>query len=216
MEPEEIKDEDTLKTWLNARPEDTRQSDAFAIAQQCALRVFLLPGRGLRALLARKDDLTALPDLRILLTPGVVVKYPTPEVKKASTAARSADAATYVARVADATTYAARAAAADADSAHFDDVWEEVRKDAERLEADEDPVFEKLWSSHPPDWFLQADTKTRAIWAQDTALKRTFGDTKGWHSETRFPPAHGISGSAGGTESSPASNSTGSCKKPSP
>jgi|GEM_PF-5897717 len=191
MEVEDIKNEDSLKAWLNARPEETRQSDAIAIACRCALRVSVLFGQEMSAPWARKADLTALPILRLNSTSGVVRKYPTPEVRAAArAAAAAAPTASYAARAAAASyasaastvaaasyadasaastvasTATAAAATAPATAARSA-VWDEVRRDAQNLEQGEDPFTTPLWPSTPPDWFTKADTETRAIWAKD-------------------------------------------------
>jgi hypothetical protein len=42
MTPDEIIDGDSLKAWLDARPEETRQHDAVVIAQRTACRLLSL------------------------------------------------------------------------------------------------------------------------------------------------------------------------------
>ena len=91
MKAEEIKDEETLKAWLNARSEASRQSDAIAIAQRCALRVFPLFAKEMTTPWAKEAELTALPLLRCLLTAGVARIYPT----AVATAADEAVSGTY-------------------------------------------------------------------------------------------------------------------------
>ncbi len=88
MQPEEITDNDTLRAWLNARPEAIRQRDAIWIASRTAARVFPLHGRDTRnfghAQIANAGDLTAFPVLRCLLLSGIAALSPTPEVQNAA------------------------------------------------------------------------------------------------------------------------------------
>ncbi len=121
MNADDIKDEETLFAWLDARPDVSREADAVAIAQRFALRVFPVFGFKMEQAWARKDDLTALPLVRPLLAAGAARKYSAPEVSAAARAAphpakyldgddMGTDAAAYSA--ADAAYSAARAAAA--------------------------------------------------------------------------------------------------------
>ncbi len=96
MNAEEIKNEESLKAWLNARPEATRQSAAIAIAQRSAARVFPVFGRGMGESWVLRANLTALSVVRQLLSPGASRKSPTPEVKRAAAAAYTADGVPYV------------------------------------------------------------------------------------------------------------------------
>ena len=141
MDPDDIKDRDSLKAWLDARPEETRQRDAVVIAQRASNRAFPLYVRSLKTKRAQKRDLTALPVLRSLLTSGVAAVYPTPEVRRAAAAAA-------------ASSYAAAA------------IWVEIRKDAGILASGDDPTTFRLWSVAEPNWSRQAAAEIRALWAE--------------------------------------------------
>ncbi|MGB4829275.1 MAG: hypothetical protein WBP18_18750 [Paracoccaceae bacterium] len=190
MDLEDIKDGESLSAWLDARPEATRRSDAVGVAERCALRVFPLFGLETDQSSEIKQDFTAPPVLRLNLTSGVSRNYSTPGIKEAIDAARIAyadssaasaaraaadnalDRAVAVhlgaASAATAAVAASREATSDGSKAFAAPVmWEQVRQDARLLERGEDPFTVPLWSSAPPNWFTQADARTRAIWAQD-------------------------------------------------
>ena len=190
MDLEDIKDGESLSAWLDARPEATRRSDAVGVAERCALRVFPLFGLETDQSSENKQDFTAPPVLRLNLTSGVSRNYPTHGIKEAIDAARIAyadssaasaaraaadnalDRAVEVhlgaASAATAAVAASREATSDGSKAFAAPVmWEQVRQDARLLERGEDPFTVPLWSSAPPNWFTQADARTRAIWAQD-------------------------------------------------
>ncbi len=190
MDLEDIKDGESLSAWLDARPEATRRSDAVGVAERCALRVFPLFGLETDQSSENKQDFTAPPVLRLNLTSGVSRNYPTHGIKEAIDAARIAyadssaasaaraaadnalDRAVAVhlgaASAATAAVAASREATSDGSKAFAAPVmWEQVRQDARLLERGEDPFTVPLWSSAPPNWFTQADARTRAIWAQD-------------------------------------------------
>ena len=159
MKAEDIKDQKTVQAWLDARPESTRESDAKAIAQRSALRVFPLFGATMMERWARNADLTALPILRLGLTSEVARKVPIPEVINAAADAAAVRAATldvgaanFAARAAghalrfvsiDAAAHAAIAgaylpfeaaqAAALSPGTSGRDVWKELRHDAKML-----------------------------------------------------------------------------------
>jgi len=150
MEPDAIKDGESLEAWLQDRPPE----DAMAIAHRTALRVHSLWSGAMDSEWARKADLTALPVLRLYLTSGVARKYPTPEVKAASTAAGAASASATADRAASSASTAAA------------EIWEQIRIDAAALLAGLDLSQRPLWSDTPPDWFTVADRNARAIWAK--------------------------------------------------
>ena len=123
IEISDIKDRDSLKTWLTEWPEqaglDEEAAKALAgtIAHRCAMRVLPVWWRWSRTDAARQLDLTALPVLRSVLTSGVAVKIPTPDVRKAANAA--ATAATAAGNAAIDAANAANAAANAAFAATF-------------------------------------------------------------------------------------------------
>jgi len=150
MEPDAIKDGESLEAWLQDRPPE----DAMAIAHRTALRVHSLWSDAMEYEWVRKTDLTALPVLRLYLTSGVARKYPTPEVKAASTATRAASASATADRAASSASTAAA------------EIWEQIRIDAAALLAGLDLSQRPLWSDTPPYWFTVADRNARAIWAK--------------------------------------------------
>ncbi len=121
MNPEEIKDRQGLQAWLNARPEGSRQADALAIATRAVQRVSPLWSGAMDAAWAQAADATALPVLRLLLTSGVALNHPTPEVSSAAAVSVTARADfSAVARAgagSHAAATAAHAAASAADAA---------------------------------------------------------------------------------------------------
>lgn len=88
---DDIKDRESLDTWLNERPEAVRQNCAVFIAARAALRV-MSPAVDLLqfSLWPRKGNLTAVPIWRSLLTSSLTAKKPTLKVRHA-VASASAD-----------------------------------------------------------------------------------------------------------------------------
>ena len=85
MKADEIVDQEKLRVWLNARPDDQRRKEAVTLAQRCACRVFPIFGQAMNTDLARNRKLTALPVLRVNLTSGVYAKAPRPEIDASAT-----------------------------------------------------------------------------------------------------------------------------------
>mgnify|MGYP006956413716 CR=1 FL=1 len=149
-----IKDEESLKAWLDARPKATRQQEAVTLAHRAAMRVLPIFLTGIAGR-SPENDLTALPVLRANLISGVACNASTPEIRKAAYFAAFSAAA-------DSADSAARSAAADAASAAA--AWDEIRKDAEQLvEAPGQPLG-ALWSDPDTDPFTQEWTDALAFW----------------------------------------------------
>lgn len=88
MQASDVVDRETLQNWLATRPE----ADSLAIAQRGALRIAPLWFSAMALDWARKNDLTALPLLRLVLTTGVAAVDQCPEVTSALHAADEAAA----------------------------------------------------------------------------------------------------------------------------
>jgi len=82
----DIGDRDSLRAWLNERPEALRQKEAVTIAHRAAMRVLPIYSEAA----SHKADLTEIPILRANLISGVAGKMPTPEIKRAAYAAAQA------------------------------------------------------------------------------------------------------------------------------
>lgn len=121
VQASEIRDRETLEAWLNARPEAVRQRDAVIMAHRAALRVLPLYLGNLDHTWARKNDLTALPLLRVSLTSGAGAHAwnPAPEVKEAARAAFAAAVPRAAASLAIGAADAAARGEADALNATF-------------------------------------------------------------------------------------------------
>ena len=155
---EDIKNKDSLKTWLDAFPgtdQEKRQAAVF-IAARAAARVLPTAWDFFEYhTAARKRDLTAIPTVRSVLIPGVASKMPTPEITFAAgpadsgvytPAAYASDAAaSYAAAVAAASAVAAPSAvayaAAAADFASTSAsvlaiaiIWMSIREDCAHIE----------------------------------------------------------------------------------
>lgn len=90
VQASEIRDEDTLKAWLEGRPERTRQRDAVTIAYRAAMRVLPFYICVLGERWAQERKLLALPVLAACLTSGVWIENQSAEVDAAATRATSA------------------------------------------------------------------------------------------------------------------------------
>ncbi|MBD3788229.1 MAG: hypothetical protein IE922_14925 [Sphingomonadales bacterium] len=195
VEASEIRDEETLKAWLDARPEETRQRDAAILAHRAAMRVLPYYLRALNTDWARKDELTALPILWANLTSGVARNSLTLEVKSAtitaadatalvaadfSTAAARSAAFSAVADAADSAAFfsadsvdsAARSAAAFSTAA-FSAFFSAIRQDARALVTGESPSA-TLWPAHEDD-----DTKGEMTALRDT-LATAWAEGRDW------------------------------------
>ncbi|MGL4311231.1 MAG: hypothetical protein ACRCSU_12155, partial [Paracoccaceae bacterium] len=71
MKAEDIRDEKTLRRWLEERPEETRRRDSYSLAQRCVLRVFPVFGRLMANNWFWQADMSVLPALRALLILGI-------------------------------------------------------------------------------------------------------------------------------------------------
>ncbi|KEO61689.1 hypothetical protein [Thioclava indica] len=85
---DKITDEESLEKWLETRPEETRRRDAVTIAYRAAARVMPMWVSALNDVFARESNLTGSPIFWSVLTSGVYIIHPTPEVRHS--AARSA------------------------------------------------------------------------------------------------------------------------------
>jgi hypothetical protein len=189
----EIRDEATLRAWLEGRP----QKDAVAIANRAALRVFPLWAAEMGRDWVSDRSLTALSVLQVPLTLGVYLENPTKEVRAAAAAgARAAAlaaprptsaprAAAWAARAAAlaarsvassatrAALTAARAASGAASAATFAGPaaatatakWRAVSADAEGLEAGADVRSAPLWSEDPPQSIAIATRIFLNLWS---------------------------------------------------
>jgi hypothetical protein len=184
MDPAEITHTKRLQIWLSSRS----RADAIAIAARGAMRSLPVFGRAMDRPWADRADLTAMPLLRVFLTSGVARQFPIAVTKSAATDA--SNAAVYSADSASnaAAEYAARAAvylgqvvnddpamnavrvveAVDVALASMNSIFYQIQNDAKNLAVRDDPFAFPLWSeSYSPDWFLNTDRQTRAIWAKD-------------------------------------------------
>lgn len=116
----EIVDHESLKAWLDEQSEEHLYEVAVSLATRCALRVFPIWAKEMRADRARERNLAHLPILRSILISGVAAQMPTPDIKFAATAA-TAFATARASSAADAAFAAARAAFDAADAAADDD-----------------------------------------------------------------------------------------------
>ena len=179
VEVSDIKDEESLEAWLNARPEATRQKDAVTLAHRAAMRVLPLYLTWIAGQ-SPKEGLTSLSILRAAMPSGVASNATTLQIERAADFARSAAAsaasASTVASTAARSAYFSASAAtstrsvhstarASADSAaYFSAAWFEISKDAERLvEAPGQPMG-PLWSDPDTDPFIQDWTDALAFW----------------------------------------------------
>lgn len=185
MDPANITDEETLRTWLETRPRE----DAVQIAHRAAMRVLPVFWEWSLQSEAGKADVTALLILRANLIAGIAGTCPTPAISRAaldvatatvSTAptpaayagrARAAAAnavragadvavarAAYPNAVVPVGTYAARAAV---EAAYTVAVWSCVRPDAAALAANEPLERRPLWPDDNPLAETWAATKAR-------------------------------------------------------
>ena len=160
VQADRIKDKDSLKSWLEARPEETRQRDAVKIAHRSAMRALPIFIHSLAGTRTQESPITALPILRANLTSGTYAENPAPEVKKAaysaatasysasspSTAGTTADASTAADAAAVATAHAAMAAGA---ATARSPTWNRMKDDIAALERDRSPERSALWSDYP-------------------------------------------------------------------
>lgn len=140
VEARDIVDEESLKAWLQARPEETRQADAVTIANRAALRVMPNYVWRLGGDWARGLNLTAIPILDSILISSVGRLYPTNEVKSSSAYAYTSalkcaekaiaynafGAAGIPAAAADVAMSAAFLAKAESDQDHFSSVMTSI------------------------------------------------------------------------------------------
>ena len=189
MRADEIIDRKSLEAWLNARPEDSREADALAIAQRAALRVLALFLAQLNADDDRALVLMASPILRALLASGVLRKFPETDVRHyafgasvwalavargtpTTTSVSAAIAAAYAAVEAPTTADAAADAAASAHAA----IWQTVRDDARVLDAGRDPLTLPLWPGDIPPDLIAAEIEGLERLAEEMGDPNSF-----WH-----------------------------------
>lgn len=175
MDASKVRDQQSLGDWLKGRSRE----DAIAIASRAATRVFVFFAQEMEEDWARTGDYTSLPILRCNLTSGVARKFPTPEVREAAAAgaaaARMVAAAEFVAsrtaiaaaRGAAAARTAVAARTATTTAAISVAAWDQIRADARILDGGDDPFYFPLWQGASPEWFVEGNTRTRAIWAKD-------------------------------------------------
>ncbi len=147
----EIRDENTLVAWLEARPKDTRQRDVTVIAHRAAMRVLPIFVLDLGKHSVANQDLAALPFLRTSLTSEVCMANMSIDVENAlssaifslssSTKAVSALPALSAAISAISTTAAAFFVSVTRSAA----VLNSTRDDAAVIEAGNAPQFSPLW-----------------------------------------------------------------------
>ena len=88
---DDIKDKESLVTWLNERPEAVRNNYAVFIAARSALRVMPIAVDGFKfADWSRERDLTAIAFFRSVFISSVAAKVPTDDMRNAASAARRA------------------------------------------------------------------------------------------------------------------------------
>ena len=167
---DEIKDEASLKAWLDTQPREV----AVDIAHRAAMRV--LPIYWEAVLRWQKPESRAIPILRANLVVGAARFVPTPVIRTAAEAAHSAadataataattataatataDAATATAQAAQGAAYAAAydltsddaagtaACAATAAETKGDAIWSALRDDARQVKVKNDPGPAPLW-----------------------------------------------------------------------
>lgn len=180
---EDIKDEDSLRAWLEALPKGRRYKISATIAARAALRAqprlwsHLLPVRP-------NSEFTSLMFVRSCLISAVACNCPSADIKSraaaaAGAAARAAadDATAYAAaRAAAAAVRAAAAARADAAAAAkaaAADIWYEIRTDAHRLLQGNTVWTTPLWSNGENPYAKQWTT-TKSAWADAGAPWSTF------------------------------------------
>jgi hypothetical protein len=168
MKAEAIRDDKSLQSWLDARPEAVRQREAAWITYRAAARIFPLFAMQTHPQVASHErpivDPKALPTLRSLLTLAVAVGLDKPEVilrvgSPAAISPSSSLAATVTPAFSAAV--AQEVAAGNAVSAHIvvdasAEVWEAIRRDATLVSAGVDLSAWPLWQV-APSWFEIAD-----------------------------------------------------------
>lgn len=174
----DIKDEESLRHWLEEWPESQGLDEKAArkvavnIAHRAAMRVFPIAWEWYASAAARKLDLTALPVLRSSLMSGVASTCPTPEISRA----------------ADAAAFAANAAAftADAAAANAADAWDQIVRDVALLEAGHDLSTNKLWAETPAVWFQTVEDPMLEAWKRAPDTWRFWA--RWWTGATRAEP----------------------------
>lgn len=189
-----IRDEFSLRMWLEERPRADGLRIAVRTAQRVAPLVWARP-----VMSGREGDWNGLAICRALLIAGAAGKMPTLAIESAARSACAAtsealsahasnrpfaEAVVAAAAAADDVAIAARAAGSDdigtraatfaavADAnfavpANAHDIWEQIRYDARALAMEEDPLAAPLWSIPHQGWFQDSHEDMRAIWAKD-------------------------------------------------
>jgi hypothetical protein len=169
---DEIRDEKSLMAWLKSRPRE----DALVIAVRAALRVApfeLLQSRHVDSF----GDLTAVQLFRALIISQVAARRSNISIMEAawradayvrSARTQAAGAGSDVIRAAandvafasatDAVVSATRAVEND------EDIWKEVRRDADLLASGQDPLVRPLWEAEPPAWFSGTYSEMQHTW----------------------------------------------------
>lgn len=154
----EIVDHESLKAWLDEQSEEHLYEVAVSLATRCALRVFPIWAKEMRADRARERNLAHLPILRSILISGVAAQMPTPDIKFAATAA-TAFATARASSAAAAAFALALAEAADAVFAAA--MWDALQQDIQALERGDNLLTLPLWPEATPDEIFAAWTKGR-------------------------------------------------------
>lgn len=178
MDADEIIDRRGLDLWLKGQAPEI----SYLIAHRLAVRQLpFLISQYFGITGAWDEYFNPLNGLRSFLSNGVHSKFPTPELRLvASTAASSLSGSHYDSpaepaahgRAVDAAGYAldASARAARGYVVRSEEVrgsfWLAVRNDALRVQAGEDLLDSPLWFSARPEWYDEAEIRTRNIWSR--------------------------------------------------
>ncbi|MEM9963474.1 MAG: hypothetical protein AAF882_20910, partial [Pseudomonadota bacterium] len=126
----EIKNEESLLAWLNARPEKTRKQDAVTIACRAALRALPLMAKDVERRAAESRDKLLFSSFRAISASWLYAGSGSQDAEIAAAAAARATA--------------------DADAAAADAFWAAVRSDAEMIEGGGNPLGKPLWHDNDP------------------------------------------------------------------
>lgn len=180
MAPEKISTIEGLTAWLVGRSDSSRHSDAVAIVQRTACRVFPIYASEEKSPLAERRYVTDLPILRMLLTQPFTGEVPllwaSTEVYDSSASSTSSAArfsamaaSNFVATLsvvpnAISAVEFAIACVSDLSSSAGTDIWREIQSDALCLEDGGNLYSARLWQGAVPSWFLKADSEFRQHW----------------------------------------------------
>ncbi len=186
MKADDIKDEETLRAWIT--PALFMRAQCLAV--RSALRVFPIFAAAMDADWAQQNKLTALDVLRWVLdtsnakpvVPGFEGESPdqlSAPMRAALSAAMAVDPSnpSYTMEWSDKSffplmTLALSVSCAEATARTFDNfasglIWEQVREDARLVEAGQDPMEARLWSTPHPSWFTEFNRRGLSIWSRD-------------------------------------------------